>query len=243
MNERPPIVVLGANHAGTRLVVDILRTLGSAAGRIDNEWLEDETFLEIHRRLIGRVAGKGWTDTIFDMEFVQSYRDDARLVPEMRDWLAQSLSDSFPDRTAPWHWKCPTAVMFLPSWTEIFPEALFVHIERDSTEVARSLVRRRQFLGFSRAAAFYEAMNRRILEARGTMKNYVRLSMESLGDGLPALVEMAGLDPGQEALLRAHRGIRLDPARGWRADRSVLGNLWEAATNARAAVRGRNGKR
>ena len=123
------------------------------------------------------------------------------------------------------------------------PDALFVHIERDSTEVARSLVRRRQFLGFGRATAFHEAMNRRILEASGTMKNYVRLSMESLGDGLPALVEMAGLEPGQEALLRARRGIRLDPVRGWRADRSVLGNLWEAATNARAAVRGRNGKR
>lgn len=243
MNERPPIIIVGANHAGTRLIVDILRSLGSAAGRIDNEWLEDETFLEVHRRLIGRVTGKGWTDAIFDMDFVRDYRDDARLVPEMRGWLAQSLADSFPDRTSPWHWKCPTAVMFLPSWIEIYPDALFVHIERDSTEVARSLVRRRQFLGFGRAAAFYEAMNRRVLEARGSMKNYVRLSIESLGDSLPALVEMAGLEPGQEALAAARRGIRRHPARGWRADRSVLGNLWEATTNARAAVRGRNGKR
>lgn len=243
MSERPPIIVLGANHSGTRLLVDILRTLGSAAGRIDNEWLEDETFLNIHRRLIDRVAGKGWTDTIFDMEFVGGYRDDARLVPEIREWLAQSLSDSFPDRSGPWHWKCPTAVMFLPSWMEIFPDALFVHIERDAAEVARSLVRRRQFLGFGRATAFYAAMNQRIVEARGSMRNYLRLPMESLGDSLPDLVDRAGLAPGQEALLKACRGIRLHPVRGWRADRSVLGNLWEAATNARAAVRGRNGKR
>lgn len=242
MTERPPIIVLGANHAGTRLVVEVLRTLGSAAGRIDNEWLEGETFLDVHRRLIGHVTGKEWTQAIFDIDFVRTFRDDARLVPEMRDWLARSLADSFPDRGGPWHWKCPTAVMFLPSWTRIYPDALFVHIERDAKEVARSLVRRRQFLGFGRAAAFYEAMNRRVIEARGSMSNYIQVSIETLGDNLPALIERAGLEPEADALVRARRAIR-HPVRGWRADRSVLGNLWEATTNARAAMHGRNAKR
>ena len=242
MSERPPIIVLGANHAGTRLLVEILRTLGSHAGRIDNEWLEDETFLDIHRRLIGGVTGKGWTEAIFDIAFVERYHDDRRMVPEIRQWLAGSLSSSFPDRSSPWHWKCPTSVMFLPSWLEIYPDALFVHIVRDSHEVARSLVRRRQFLGFGRATAFYEAMNRRVHEARPSMKNYLQLSMESLGDNLPKLAERAGLEMESDALLKARRSIRLQPTRGWRRDRSVLGNLWEAATNARAAVRGRNGK-
>lgn len=239
MSERPPIVVLGANHAGTRLLVEILRILGSNAGRIDNEWLEDRTFLDIHRRLITRVTGKPWADSIFDMAFVEKHRDDASLVPEIREWLAGSLSESFPDRTSPWHWKCPTAVMFLPSWVEIYPDALFVHIERDSAEVARSLVRRRQFMGLGRAAAFYETMNRRVLEARPAMRNYLRFSIETLADELPVLAGAAGLDTADDTLARARRAIRHQPVRGWRSDRSVLGNLWEATTNARAAVRGR----
>ena len=244
MSERPPIIVLGANHSGTRLLVDILRTLGSAAGRIDNEWLEDETFLEIHRRLIRRVTDKGWTvEAIFDVPFVQKHRDDAALVPEIRDWLAQSLSASFPERKSPWHWKCPTAVMFLPSWIEIYPEALFVHIERDPVEVARSLVRRRQFHSFARAAAFYEAMNRRVLDARPGMSKYLRLSVETLDDSLPALAEAAGLSHDADRLATARKMIRHSPVRGWRGERSVLGNLWEAATNARAAVLRRNVKR
>ena len=64
--------------------------------------------------------------------------------------------------------------------------------------------------------------------------------MESLGNSLPALVVKAGLEPEQEALLDACRKIRPHPMRGWRADRSVLHNLWEATTNFRAALRGRN---
>jgi hypothetical protein len=243
MSERPPIIILGANHAGTRLVVDILRTLGSLPGRIDNEWLEDEVFLDVHRRLVARVTGKRWTEAIFDMAFVERFRDDASLVPEIREWLALGLGGSFPDRSVPWHWKCPTAVMFLPSWLEIYPDALFVHIERDSEDVARSLVRRRQFLRFGRAAAFYEAMNRRVLEARPAMTHYLGLSVETLGETLPELAGRAGLKPTQDALDTARRSIRAQAATGWRADRSVLGNLWEATTNARAAVRGRCGKR
>lgn len=240
MSERPPIIVLGANHTGTRVLVEILRTLGSAAGRIENEWLEDETFLDIHRRLIGQVGG-GWTRTIFDMRFVESYRDDGRMVPEIRDWLAGSLSASFPDRTMPWHWKCPTSIMFLPSWLEIYPDALFVHVERDPAEVARSLVRRRQFLSLRRAGAFYEAMNRRVIDARPAMKNYARVSVETLADNLASLAQAAGLAPDQVALGKARDGIRREPVRGWRPDRSLIGNLWETATALRGAVRRRNG--
>ncbi|MEN3975904.1 sulfotransferase [Emcibacter sp. SYSU 3D8] len=243
MSERPPIIVLGANHAGTRLVVDVLRTLGSAAGRIDNEWLEDRTFLEVHRRLISHIAGKGWTRTIFDMGFVQGFHDDAHLVPDIRGWLAEGLPDSFPDRSRPWHWKCPTAVMFLPSWLEIYPDALFVHIERQPVDVARSLVRRRQFLDFGRATAFYEAMNRRVLDARPAMTNYLHVSIESLADNLPSLAEMAGLSPDHTSLGKACASIRRQPRRGWQSDRSLLGNLWETTTNLRAAVRERNGRR
>jgi hypothetical protein len=244
MSERPPIVVLGANHAGTRLLVDILRILGSNAGRIDNAWLEDETFLEIHRRLIGRVSQKSWTETIFDMEFVRSYRDDGRWVPNIHTWLTQGLDDSFPQRrTSAWHWKCPTAVMFLRSWLEIYPSALFIHLERDPEAVARSLVRRRQFLRFGEAAEFYDAMNQRVLDARPRMKNYLRLSYESLSDNLPLLAQRAGLRINEPVMDCARGAILHQRAPLWRPDRSVGGNLWEILTNARAAVRSRNGKR
>ncbi len=238
MNERPPIIVLGANHSGTRVVVDILRACGSDGGRIDNEWLEDQTFLDIHRRLVERVSPKGWTGTVFDMEFVRDFRDDRRWVPDIRHWLEQSLADGFPDRVSrPWHWKSPTAVMFLPSWLEIYPDALYVHIERNPDEVARSLVRRRQFIGFGRARAFYVAMNRRILDGRPAMRRYLRLSYENLPSELPLLAEQAGLDLGPETLERVRGGIELRHPMPWRAERSVAGNLWETLTHVRAAIR------
>ncbi len=237
MNERPPIIVLGANHSGTRVVVDILRACGSDGGRIDNEWLENRTFLDIHRRLIDGVSTKGWTGTVFDMEFVRGFRDDGRWVPDIRDWLERSLADGFPDRASkPWHWKCPTAIMFLPSWLEIYPDALYVHIERNPDEVARSLVRRRQFIGFGRAQAFYHAMNQRILDCRPAMRRYIRLSYENLPAELPLLAEQAGLDPDPETLRRVRRGIDNGYPKPWRADRSAAGNLWEALTYARAAA-------
>ncbi|MGE0665629.1 MAG: sulfotransferase [Sphingomonadales bacterium] len=243
MTERPPIIIVGANHSGTRLLVDMLRVLGSAAGRIGNEWLEDEGFLEIHRRLIGKVTGKRWTEAIFDLRFVREYRDEGLYVAEIKTWLEDTLPPSFPDRTRPWHWKCPTTALFLQSWIEIYPDALYVHLERDPLEVARSLVRRRQFLGFGRAAAFCEAMNQRVLDARPAMKNYLRISVENLAEELPVLAGKAGLAPTGQQLAEARGMIRPAPLRGWRSNRSLLGNLWEAATNARAAVHARGGRR
>jgi hypothetical protein len=234
--ERPPIVVLGANHAGTRLVVDILTALGSQPGRVGNEWREDETFLDLHRWLIGRVGGRDWTETIFDLRFIRRFRDDRHLVPAIRQRLAATLDASFPDRTRPWHWKCPTAVLFLPSWLAIYPDACFVHIERRPEDVALSLVRRRQFLRFERALAFYDEMNGRVLAAAPAMRRYLRLSYETLAADLPRLADAAGLAADAAARDEAARLIGCpDPLAPPR--RSLAGGFWQALTRARAARR------
>ena len=164
MTERPPIIVLGANHTGTRVFVEILEALGSDPGQINNQWREEESFLALHQDLIGQISDRTWRDTRLDLRFVESFTDDGRFLGYIRTWLAGHLDQSFPSHhTRAWHWKCPTAVMFLPSWVQIFPDAYYVHVERSPLDVARSLVRRREFIRFSDAERFYTLMNDRIL--------------------------------------------------------------------------------
>ena len=49
-------IVLGANHSGTRLVVQILKAVGNDAGSLDSAWHEEEGFLSRRKDLIYRVG-------------------------------------------------------------------------------------------------------------------------------------------------------------------------------------------
>ncbi|MFN3231033.1 MAG: sulfotransferase [Alphaproteobacteria bacterium] len=236
-----PTVVLGVNHTGTRLLVDILDVMGSDPGRVDNQWREEEGFLAIHHWLMGQVHDQGWTEAIFDMDFVASFQDDKRFVDEMRERTRHAVEQGFASPYAsPWHWKCPTALLFLPSWLEVFPNACFVHIEREPVAVAESLLRRREVLRLADGERFYDLMNQRVLDCAPSMDRYVRVPYEAVEEHLTQIAVAARLDASEATLAKAKALIRSGEKPLWNARRSLLGNCWEILTRLRAAMRRRN---
>ena len=50
-----PIIIKGVNHSGTSALVKILEILGSDSGAINNQWNENEFFLNLHKDLIKKI--------------------------------------------------------------------------------------------------------------------------------------------------------------------------------------------
>ena len=237
LSVRPPIIVLGANHSGTRLLVDILTALGSYPGDVENVWREEASFLRLHKEMIHQVTGAGWDEAIFDPDFVEEFRDDGRFVPMMTDHVMRYIEERRPaTKDGAWHWKCPTSLLFLPSWLEVFPDATYVHVERDPIEVASSFLRRREVRGLADGERLYQAMNERALEAAPSIRRYVRVQYEGLGDQLADLGAATGLDPSAGQLEAAAQTIRTGPAPLWRSNRSLKGNIYEYLTSLRTRL-------
>jgi hypothetical protein len=87
------------------------------------------------------------------LPFVEAMEDPARfrtlvaLATNLLDspgwWLLQSCRyDHDLDRTAHWGWKDPRNSITWPVWLEVFPEARFVCVARDTEDVITSLVAR-----------------------------------------------------------------------------------------------------
>ncbi len=188
-----PIIVLGVNHSGTRVLVDVLSMLGSDGGNCLNVWREDEFFLELHRELLGVTSQDEWTRKIFDIDTYYHHTPSQESENIVREKLASRLDESFPNfDSRPWHWKCPTSALFMDFWLEQYPDAYYVHVVRDPYEVAGSLLRRRQFPDIKTALRYHKTMDSLILQRQ--FKNYLRVGygqlkseIENLLDFLPFL--------------------------------------------------------
>jgi len=135
--ERRPIIVLGVGHSGTRVVVDILSALGSDGGDCENQWRENEFFIELHKDLLNVATQEEWTKKIFTIETYYNYCAPEKNKNIVRDKLSSRLVEAYPEyRNSPWHWKCPSSAVFMDFWMEAFPDAYYVHIIRDPLDVA-----------------------------------------------------------------------------------------------------------
>lgn len=228
-----PIVVLGVNHAGTRVLVDILSALGSDGGSCRNEWRENQLFLDVHREMLGAKDRADWTTKLFDLKVAANTRGSAEHLRLAKEMLAARLDDAYPHRThRPWHWKCPTSALYLDVWTTIFPDAYYIHIVRDALDVAQSLLARRQFYSIQSAVRFYELLEARIAEP--CYKRYLRLNYTDLGAGLEELMEFLPFLSGDA--LDAARGLIHAPRTGWKHGRSLRHNLWSMSAALRIAL-------
>jgi hypothetical protein len=231
---RSPIVVLGVNHSGTRVVVDILNVLGSDGGDCDNQWRENKFFLNVHNQLVDAVDGMDWTRKIFGLRRINSLELAEAKKKAIQRMIEQELPIAYPTyATKPWHWKCPTSALFLDFWLEFYADAYFVHIVRDPLDVAQSLISRRQFYTIRSARKFYDLMEERLAKA-STAKNYIKLNYESLAFEVPKLIQfMPFLDASR--IDDAKKLIR-EPTFHWKANRSLKHNLWNASAAIRVAV-------
>ena len=139
---RKPIIVLGLNHSGTRVLVDILTILGSNPGDVSNSWRENILFLNIHKKLISKISDRGWDKTIFDPDFINHFIDKKIYTDYIENILDKSLKNHYENfQSTAWHWKCPTSSIFLNTWGEIFPDAYYIIIKRSKRENVISLIK------------------------------------------------------------------------------------------------------
>lgn len=229
-----PIIVLGVNHSGTRVVVDILAALGSDGGDCDNTWKENKFFLNIHRALMGAHDGDDWTRKIFDLGYIAGLCPDDAKKQAIYKRLHDGLNGAYPQHASrPWHWKCPTSAFFVDFWLETYPEAFYVHIVRDPLDVAQSLISRRQFYSIRTAQRFYDLMESQLAKA-AKARHYLKLNYETLPTELDSLVKfLPFLDASRTD--EARQLIR-EPGFHWKSGRSVKHNLWNLFASLRVAV-------
>jgi len=134
------IVLTGMHRSGTSLLARFLndagidmgdRLLGATRGNPFGHF-EDEEILEFHRKTL-RANGTG----------VRPWRP--RGMPRISDEIrreARALAQARREKGVPWGWKEPRTTLLLELWEPIIPEARYLLVYRDPSEVCDSLARR-----------------------------------------------------------------------------------------------------
>jgi len=229
-----PIIVLGANHSGTRVLVEILSALGSDGGDYDNQWRENKFFLKLHQQMVNMSSERDWSKKIFGLDFANDINLEEDKKAVVRELIRRDLGQAYlTHESRPWHWKCPTSALFVDFWLATYPEAYYIHISRDPFDVAQSLISRRQFYTVRSALKFHELMEVKLARA-GSAKHYLKIEYEHLGAELKRLVEfMPFLDAGG---LTEAGSLIYEPKLHWKHNRSLKYNLWTMATAARVSA-------
>jgi len=220
-----PIIVMGVNHAGTRVLVDMLSCLGSDAGDNENRWRESETFIRVHYLLLGCENKSEWNRMLFDLDL---YRSDSFSYDEQktRQFLDAEVPIHFPNRDkAPWHWKCPTSALFLDFWIKQYPDAYFLHIVRNKYDIAYSLMSRKQFRSLRNALEFYDLFEDKLASMRRHPVKYLKVDYHHLENELVKIIDFlpflkGNIDDATGLIRRKKKWF------GWKRHLTVKTNLW-----------------
>ncbi|HET9393874.1 MAG TPA: sulfotransferase [Candidatus Rubrimentiphilum sp.] len=137
---RPPLIVTGMHRSGTSFVSSLLREAGldvgtrlmAASRGNERGHFENLDFVEFHRRWL-RLTGHD--DSGLAASGALTLPADA--VAEARDILAANA------RNSGWGWKDPRTTIFLDFWANLAPEACYVFVYREPSEVVDSVFRRK----------------------------------------------------------------------------------------------------
>ena len=140
-----PIIVLGALRTGTSVVAQMVHRWGAYAGEPEeltagNEhnpqgYWEYKPIWDLLVELGDFAQGVNWWDPAF-----QTRVKDKLSVPDARA-KAQALVAGMASQGKPWMWKDPALSLYLPFWTEIWPDPTYVITVRNPYDTAHSLQR------------------------------------------------------------------------------------------------------
>jgi hypothetical protein len=149
-----PIVVLGMHRSGTRLVVDVLDSLGVFMGADRQADAESVTFMLLNEHLLHQ-CGAFWSEPMaahFLLAEAQAQQQLAASVIEALGWQLDNYAGSSAwgriyksvpsGELLPFGWKDPRNTFTLPVWKHVFPQLRAVHVVRHGVDVAASLARR-----------------------------------------------------------------------------------------------------
>lgn len=124
----------------------------------------------------------------------------------------------------PWHWKCPSSALYLPTWLKLFPEAKIIFIRRPDLEVAESLFRRRELTSPIKALRFNHVFNSKIDLYLKSYKNVFRVNYHEFNSKIPDLIQFLEMD-----LSKGNNnvdGFTIKKKRLFSANKSLRSNLW-----------------
>ena len=136
------IIVLGAERSGTSVVTEMVHRWGAYAGEPDQltgpsehspqgQW-EWKPLWDLLVEVGDLDSGHSWWDADFQEHIAAKLR-----VPEIRGKAANLVAEmDYAGR--PWVWKDPALCHFLPFWTPIWGDAVYVITVRHPYDVARS---------------------------------------------------------------------------------------------------------
>ena len=190
----PPVVVGGVGGSGTRVVAEMLETLGLFIGDDLNDARDNMTLARVFEAIRDRIQSLGPAGATVDpaaeaaaaTAIAATLEDFASAMH--RAYLAQH------DRRAGWGWKVPGNHFILAHLAEVFPGLAYVHVIRHGVDMAFS-ANHNQVRNWGRhygidvdgqpperaALAFWIAANRRVVaEARRLGIRFLLLNFDAL---------------------------------------------------------------
>lgn len=138
------IIVLGMHRSGTTLLVNILQQLDIFMGKDLQNDLESRYFLYWNNWMLGR-NGLSWDHPCGIEQFLSHQNLVDQLTKKIQNHWNSFRSSAFwggYKKNKNWGWKDPRALLFLPIWSQVFPDAIYIYIKRNGVDVAASLQKR-----------------------------------------------------------------------------------------------------
>jgi Sulfotransferase family len=123
----PPVVIGGVGFSGTRVVMRIARRAGLFMGRHLNASEDSLDFFELSERWSARRHA-AW-------EAGDPLYAPWRLRRDLRRSI-EAHRGPMEDPAAPWGWKQPRSIHFLPLLHRRYPDMRFIHVIRDGRDLA-----------------------------------------------------------------------------------------------------------
>ncbi|HEX6996173.1 MAG TPA: sulfotransferase [Gammaproteobacteria bacterium] len=149
-------VVVGMHRSGTRLVADILASLGVFMGADRQGDSESMTFIELNEAIF-QQCGTFWTEPLgVHVALADPAHADeiaAAVRRALGPRLARYLGTAGPGDLPLVGWKDPRNTFTLPVWERVFPELRVIHVLRHGVDAAASLARRQRRMCIEAAGA------------------------------------------------------------------------------------------
>jgi Sulfotransferase family len=126
-DEPPPLVIGGVGFSGTRVVARIVSQAGISMGADLNETQDSLSFFDF---------AEGWSAKALQASSGGSPAvENGDLARELADAI-DAHRHGIPSANAPWGWKQPRSIHFLPLLHRLYPGLRFVHVIRDGLDLA-----------------------------------------------------------------------------------------------------------
>ncbi len=147
METASPLLVVGMHRSGTRLVADVLASLGVFMGADRQGDSESITFIRMNEAIF-HECGTLWSEPLPVHIALSDPALVERIAANVRGTLSNALSAYLgrTDVAASSHfgWKDPRNTFTLPIWKRIFPRLRMIHVLRHGVDVAASLAQRQR---------------------------------------------------------------------------------------------------